>query len=122
MNKPTIITINDLSEGVYLASGGCYSATAKIHQKPQIGRGDYRIQVNGIHKADHTKETQWLHITFNQPIVYKSSNGSYVSGNGTTALVIQYNYHQNPNDNIGLGDLCVEADSGLTITSVKITD
>ena len=34
MNKPTIITINDLSEGVYLASGGCYSATAKIHQKP----------------------------------------------------------------------------------------
>lgn len=31
-------------------------------------------------------------------------------------------YHQNPTDNIGLGDLVVQADAGLAVTSVNITD
>lgn len=123
MNKPTVIAINDLSEGIYAASGkGCYTASAYIHQKPEIGRGDYRIQINGIHKAQHTKETQYLQISFNLPVIYKSSNGQYLNGSNTNTLLIQYNYHQNPNDNIGLGDLCVEANEGLIVTNIKITD
>ena len=48
-SKPTIFVNDEDSEGVYAASG-CYSITVNIHQKPQNGRGDYRIQVNGIHK------------------------------------------------------------------------
>lgn len=47
-SKPTIFVNDEDSEGVYAASG-CYSITVNIHQKPQNGRGDYRIQVNGIH-------------------------------------------------------------------------
>ena len=119
--KPIILTNDSLFEGVYVASG-CYTATAYIHQTPETGRGDYRIQVNGKHDADHTKETQWLHITFNMPVVYGSSNGTLESGNNTNTLVIRYNYHQNPTDNIGLGDLVVNADQGLSVTSVSITD
>ena len=119
--KPIILTNDSLFEGVYAASG-CYTANAYIHQTPETGRGDYRIQVNGKHDADHTKETQWLHITFNMPVVYGSSQGSLDSGDGTNTLVIRYNYHQNPNDNIGLGDLVVEADQGLAVTAVSITD
>ncbi len=119
--KPVIMTTEDMAEGVYLASG-CYTATANIHQRPETGRGDYRIQVNGQHKADHTKDTQLLTITFNQPVTYGSSNGSLQSGDGTTTLTIQYHYHQNPSDNIGLGDLVVQADPGLEVISVKITD
>lgn len=115
------MTTNDLAEGVYAASG-CYTATAYIHQKPQTGRGDYRIQVDGVHNANHTKETQWLTITFNEPVTYISSNGTLQSGNGSSTLVIEYRYHQNPTDNIGLGDLVVTADPGLEITSCKITD
>ena len=119
--KPVIMTAEDLAEGVYLASG-CYTATANIHQKPETGRGDYRIQVDGKHNADHTKEKQWLTISFNMPVTYSSSTGTIISGDGTNTLVIEYAYHQNPSDNIGLGDLVVQADSGLAITSVKITD
>ena len=121
--KPIVIANEELAEGVYANSGdGCYTASAYIHQSPETGRGDYRIQVNGVHNADHTKETQWLYITFNMPVTYKSSNGALEAGDGTNTLVIKYNYHQNPTDNIGLGDLVVEAEAGLAITNVRITD
>lgn len=119
--SPVILRTEEFAEGVYLASG-CYTATAIIHQTPQDGRGDYRIQVNGQHNADHTKEAQTLTISFNQPVVYSSSQGSIVSGSGTNTLVISYSYHQNPTDNIGLGDLVVQADAGLAVNSVSITD
>lgn len=73
-SKPVVSVDNGLAEGVYAASGaGCYTATANIHQTPQIGRGDYRIQVNGQHHSDHTKEAQTLTISFNQPVTYSSS-------------------------------------------------
>lgn len=125
--SPMLFTNEELSEGVYLASGdalagGCYTASATIHQTPQAGRGDYRIQVNGQHNADHTREAQTLTISFNLPVTYSSSGGTYVSGSGTQTLVINYGYHQNPTDNIGLGDLVVTADAGLAVTSVSITD
>lgn len=121
--KPTLYKTEDLAEGVYAASGsGCYTTTARIHQKPETGRGDYRIQVDGHHHADHTRETQWLHISFNQPVTYSSSQGTLKSGDGTSTLVIEYHYHQNPTDNIGLGDLVVVSDPGLSITGVSITD
>ena len=121
-SKPMVIVDQGLAEGVYAASGaGCYKASADIHQKPDIGRGDYRIQVNGQHNADHTKEAQTLTISFNQPVTYSSSNGTLAGATGTT-LTINYTYHQNPNDNIGLGDLVVTSDAGLAITGVSITD
>ncbi|MBR3242373.1 MAG: hypothetical protein IKF90_06695 [Parasporobacterium sp.] len=107
---------------VVTASDGCYTATAYIHQKPETGRGDYRIQVNGVHSATHSCDHQTLHISFNMPVQYSSSQGTLVSGDGTTTLNIDYSYHNNGNDNIGLGDLCVIADAGLAVTSVSITD
>lgn len=120
--KPIVIANEELAESVYMNSGDCYIASAYIHQTPETGRGDYRIQVNGVHNADHTKEAQWLYISFNMPVTYKSSNGALESGDGSNTLVIKYAYHQNPTDNIGLGDLVVEAEAGLTIANVKITD
>lgn len=121
--KPMLVKTEQMSEGVYLASGqGCYTATAYIHQTQETGRHDYRIQVDGVHAADHTNDKQWLHISFNMPVRYSSSNGSLESGDGSSTLVICYGYHQNFSDDIGLGDLCVTADEGLAITSVSITD
>ena len=120
--KPIIIANNDLSEGVYLDSG-CYTASASIRQTPQGGgEGTYRIQVNGIHKATHTKEAQTLYISFNQNVTYESGGSGLISGNGTPMLVIQLSYHQNSTDNIGFGDLVVTSEAGLAITSVSITD
>lgn len=120
-SKPVVTVDSGLAEGIYAASG-CYTATANIHQKPEVGRGDYRIQVNGQHKADHSNDAQTLTISFNQTVTYVSSQGSLVSGNTGTTLIINYTYHNNQTDNIGLGDLVVTSDAGLEITSVKITD
>ena len=97
-SKPVVTIDIGLAEGVYAASG-CYTASAYIHQTPQTGRGDYRIQVN-----------------------YVSGGAGLISGNGTLILTIKLSYHQNPNDNIGFGDLVVTSDPGLAITGVSITD
>ena len=119
-SKPMVTVDQGLAESVYAASG-CYTASAYIHQTPQTGRGDYRIQVNGQHKADHTKEAQTLTISFNQNVTYVSGGAGLICGDGTT-LTIRYTYHNNENDNIGLGDLIVTSDAGLAITGVSITD
>lgn len=121
--KPVISLDEGMAEGVYAASGaGCYTASAYIHQTPETGRGDYRIQVNGKHIADHTKEAQVLTISFNQNATYVSGGAGIISGNGTTTLKIRLGYHQNPTGNIGFGDLVVTSDAGLAITGVSITD
>lgn len=122
--KPVVEIDTGMAEGVYAASGsnGCYTATAYIHQTPETGRGDYRIQVNGKHAADHTREAQVLTISFNQNVTYVSGGAGLISGNGTPTLKVRLSYHQNPNDNIGFGDLIVTSDAGLAITSVSITD
>ncbi|MEF2686100.1 MAG: hypothetical protein U0M62_01280 [Lachnospiraceae bacterium] len=126
-SRPVISVDAGMAEGVYAASGstGCYDVTAKIHQRPETGRGDYRIQVNAHHNADHTREAQTLTISFNQNVTYVSCNGngaSCVGGNGTPTLTITLTYHQNPGDNIGFGDLCVTSDAGLAITGISISD
>lgn len=116
---PVIITNDELAEGVYMASGdACYSCSAFIHQKPELGRGDYRIQVNGIHSASdgHHSGKQVLTLSFNFPVTYKDSQGTLIGGDGTNILKIEYGYHNNGNDNIGLGDVIVEADNGLAVT------
>ena len=121
--KPIVTVDNGLAEGVYAASGaGCYDASAYIHQTPQTGRGDYRIQVNGKHHSDHTKEAQVLTISFNQNVTYVSGGAGLISGDGSSILKIKLSYHQNPTDNIGFGDLVVTSDAGLAITGVSITD
>lgn len=123
--RPMLVKTEQMSEGVYLASGvGCYTASASAHQAPELGRENYRIQVNGKHSADHTREAQTLIISFNLPVTYVSGGAGYISGNGTTTLTVALKYHQNTNDNIGLGDLIVTAGEGLEVLKdgVAITD
>lgn len=122
--KPAIIPSNDLAEGVYAASGSnCYSVAAKINQRPELGRDDYRIQIDAHHQGDHTNSSQNLIISFNQPVTYISSPGILISGDGTETLTIKLNYWQNSNDNIGFGNLVVKSiNNGLTITNVAMYD
>ncbi len=119
--KP-VVTVNDgMSEGVYAASGDCYEVSAYIHQTPETGRGDYRIQVNAAHDADHHSTAQVLTLSFNQAVTYVSSNGTLESGDGTTTLCINYSYHSNETESIGLGDVVVEADQGLAVTGAELS-
>ena len=70
----------------------------------------------------HTRESQTLTISFNQNVTYVSGGAGLISGNGTPTLEVKLGYHQNPNDNIGFGDLIVTSNAGLSITGVSITD
>jgi hypothetical protein len=121
--KPIIVKNNEFAEGVYAASGECYSVNFQIHQKPEVGRGDYRIQVNGVHAATdgHHSGEQVLTINFNIPVIYKGSNGTLIGGDGTNTISIKYNYHNNQNDNIGLGDVIVESDAGLAVVGGNLS-
>lgn len=122
-SKPIIVRNEELAEGVYAASGDCYVVNAYIHQIPEYGRGDYRIQVNGVHNAadGHHSGEQVLTLVFNIPVTYKSSNGTLVGGDNTNAISIKYNYHNNQVDNIGLGDVIVEADAGLAVVGGNLS-
>lgn len=123
--KPVVLSNDELAEGVYAASGAgenCYTVTTNIHQKPETGRGDYRIQVDGKHNAiNHHSTAQTLILYFNQNVEYVSSNGTCVGGSGTTQLSISYGYHNNQVDNIGLGDVVVTSDAGLAVTGAQLT-
>lgn len=127
--KPVVLLNDDLAEGVFAASGSsyldpeCYTVTHKNHQVPEAGRGDYRFQVDAVHKAadNHHSTEQILTIFFNQPNVqYVSSNGTLLSCNGSS-VVIKYNYHNNGTDNIGLGDIVVTADPGVAIIDMALS-
>lgn len=130
--KPIVIANDNLAEGVYAASGSadsggrtdCYVVTANIHQRPETGRGDYRIQFNARHVADqgdgHHSGGQMLYLTFNQPVEYVSSNGALAGGSGTSRLAIEYAYHNNAGDNVGLGDVIVTSEAGLADPSALL--
>ncbi len=118
--KPVVLVNDEIAEGVYMASGDCYTVTYKIHQAPQMGRINYRIQFDARHDADHHSTQQTLKITFNQPVDFDSCNGICTSGSGTNTLLIDFVYHNNNTDNIGLGELSVLANEGLDVTSVVL--
>jgi hypothetical protein len=118
--KPVVLAADDLAEGVYMGSG-CYTANAQITQTPETGRENYCIQVNGAHHGDHTTNHQTLYLVFNQQVQYVSSQGSPVISSGTT-IAISYGYHNNPTDNVGLGDVYVTSDPGLSVVKAYIID
>ncbi|MCD8346967.1 MAG: hypothetical protein LUD16_03240 [Lachnospiraceae bacterium] len=121
--RPVVLANEEISEGVYTASGngtGCYSVSAYITQTPETGRETYVIQVNAKHDADHTSSSQTLVLSFNQAVTYVSSGGSLKSGDGTSTLYIDYTYWNNASDNIGLGDVYVSAGDGLVITGYSL--
>ncbi|MCM1568684.1 MAG: hypothetical protein NC081_04470 [Roseburia sp.] len=128
--KPMVLENDELAEGVYMASGDCYTFTANIVQSPATGMDYYTIQIDGTHNAQdgHHSSSRTVVIVFNQNVTYLSSNAAGVSGDGTAALTLTFtdgingSYHNNAQfDNIGLGQLTVKSESGLAITNVYST-
>ena len=124
--KPMIINMGT-AEGVYLASGAvesseCWTIDAYIHQTPETGRHDYRLQVDCFHSnADHHVSTFIATFTFNKEVVIKhAGNATTVVGTGTTVSVKGGPGTSNPNESFGFGDFQVTADEGLELISVGI--
>lgn len=124
--RPVVMINEELAEGIYAASG-CYIFTSRITQKPEGQRDWYVIQVDGTHMAvdGHHSSDRTLRITFNQNVTYKDSEAYTCEGSGTTALTLRYiqdsehPYHNNSNGNIGLGNLEVYSDAGLSIIKTE---
>lgn len=53
-------------------------------------------------------DSQTVYLVFNENVTTSSSD--VVSGNGTNTLVVQYNYHLNPMDSMGIADLEITCD------------
>ena len=102
----------------------CYSCSARINQRPETGRDDFRIQINAQHHGDHSCDQQTLTVVFNYPVNFIGcSNGSLSSSNNSTKIQVKLRYHNNPNDNIGMGDFIVKsAHHDLQIVSCYIND
>ncbi|MDO5154834.1 MAG: hypothetical protein Q4D51_02615 [Eubacteriales bacterium] len=121
--KPMVVENDVLAESIYMASGSngsgkCYAVTYRMHQDQQTGRTNFRIQLDAKHSTNHNSNEQHFVLCFNKPVVFKSAaGGTLISGDGTTKIEVSYNYFNNPSDNIGTGEITVEADEGLAVTS-----
>lgn len=126
--RPMALVNEELAEGVYAASGDCYTVEAKIMQTPQLGRENYVIQIDAVHDAtdEHHSTYRRIEIDFNMPVTYVWSGAGSYSGDGSTRLVLDYtnaggSHHNNAHENIGLGNLTVTAGEGLAIIGAKCT-
>jgi hypothetical protein len=125
--KPIAFADENYAEGIFMASGegsDCYTVSATRTQTPRTGFERYVFQVNAQHHADptHTTNEQELVITFNYPVTYYSSGGTYLAGNGTNTLHIKYSNFHNASDNFGVGDVSVTSDepANLAVTSIYL--
>ena len=102
----------------------CYTCNAHINQRPEVGRDDYRIQINAQHHGDHTSDEQILTMIFNHPATFIGcSNGSLHGSNNKSEIQVKLRYHNNPNDNIGMGDFTVKSNhKDLQIVRCFIND
>ncbi|MCH5187057.1 MAG: hypothetical protein J1F63_01540 [Oscillospiraceae bacterium] len=129
-SKPVVLENEELAEGVYAAGSGeatggalakaeCWEIGANIHQTPQTGREDYRIQITGKHiNTDRHLSKVWVTIAFNQPVVFKECNGGTKISDGMTVVIERNIGTYNSGEGLGLGDLVVTSGDGLKITDV----
>lgn len=120
--KPVVLVNEDVTEGVYAASG-CYSTTWTKHQVVQNGRINYKFQINAVHNAEHTCNKQRWTVTFSTAVDgVEETNGDTSSVTGIGTNVIQYytGYWNNEEDNIGAGNLTVTTPGDVDVDIIKI--
>lgn len=127
--SPVAIVNEDLSEGVYMASGAssssdCWTVTAHIHQRPETGRGDYRLQVDATHlNPDFHRSSAVITFVFNNVVTVTNPGGGASVMGDITGSTIELAFDvgtSNPNEHRGWGDFTVVSDAGLELVSVSI--
>ena len=119
---------NQLIESAYIGGKGneskCYTCNAKINQRPETGRDDFRIQIEAQHHGDHTCDEQILTMIFNYPVTFISCNNGSLNGyNNSTRIKVKLRYHNNQIDNIGMEDFIVKSPyNDLEIVNCFISD
>lgn len=120
--KPVVLANDDVAEGVYAASG-CYTVSAYITQRPEVGRETYCVHLDAVHMAEHHSTQQVVDLSFNQSVDFEWCNAAdcTCSGSGTSTLTLTFGYHANDTENHGLGDVYVKSGDGLAVAGVECT-
>ena len=134
MAKNFIFEVDDMAEGVYMASGAAGDGDCFIvkhnrvqNQSPKKYGADYRVHFDAHHQAGdkHKSATQRLTITFNLPVQYvmcDAPGGVLVTGDGTNTLVLDLAFDLNHHEDMNFDHLYVNADPGLAVTNVTVVD
>ncbi len=112
--KPVLVSAEDMAEGVFAASGSA-NAKAWIVQRPELGRYDFRLRVEG--NPGGTTEVQIFTVTFNQAVEYEGGDWPGTAS-GNTVTITRSN-HANPGDNINF-NLIVKSQTGLEVVSASV--
>ena len=125
--KPVVLENDEMFEGVYAASGDCYTVRAWVIQEPATGFDYYVVKATAEHRTDkHHSTEQVLTLTFNAPVTYEYCNSanadvSALVSSGST-ISIRFNYHANATEDHGLADIYVKsAAAGLEVTGATLT-
>lgn len=120
--KPVVLANNEMSEGVYAASGDCYTCEASVNQAPELGQDCYVVRVKLVHNATdgHHSNTRRVTINFDQVVTYvKATSCSLYAGDNSTSLTVQTVHHNNASETIELTDLYIKSSIAPSINSVN---
>lgn len=85
--KPVVLENEELSEGVYAASGDCWTVDVTLAQPDAGGYANFRV--NAVHSttAQHISTDTTIVIVFNQPVTNATFEGFDVSISGNTVTL-----------------------------------
>ena len=135
--KPSIIIVEELAEGVYAASGSdCMSVKAYISQeRSKTKEGMYAVWVESNHDGSlyrgdgHAASGITVTLYFNQPVTcdgsyYQGESGTSYSvsgGNGTSTLTLAFSGDTANAGTKFWGQIYISSEPGLALTSSTIT-
>ena len=127
--KPTVVIHDDLSEGVYAASGASSDCwTINVVSVQNWNGSDHIFEVRCSHKAgssdNHNASALTVTISFNHALTNASSETGNCSFSGNTVTATR-NSHVNPNENVSFKVFVRANDEattkGLAVTGSSIT-
>lgn len=125
--KPILVKTEQMSEGVYLASGasGCWTFTYRKtgNDVPSEGQGQ-EFQIDGSHNnPEHHLAYPVITLTFNQTITSVSSTSGYATSCSGNTVTVGCNIGtSNSTENLGFAIRVVSASAAdLQITGLTYT-
>jgi len=90
--RPIVLENEDLAEGVYAASGDCWSVSAKSVQ--EWNGSAHEFEVSAVHSTglEHISGAFTVRLTFNDTLTDAASDGGSCSCSGNTVTVTRENH------------------------------
>lgn len=127
--KPVAMINEDMSEGVYAASGwgqssSCWTCSGDGKQESEVSRTDWRFQINGSHINERHEADVYATFIFDTNISTADFCGYQpveLVGNKAVFRLTNYSNGVNPNENFGGGALNVTTSAAVTSLTVSVS-